>query len=186
MKVQFSLAMLLCVGVFCLAACVGCRKQSQNSPAEGAGQDGHSQDRNGAESDVADPHDVPLTAEQKQELRDETKKFADAVGRVSQLRNTVREETKAGLPENPLEVHQALDKVDLVVQWLPEIARNSGVPKEHWVAVNTAADDLRELFDKVHQNIDTKADPDFPSVAAQIDQRIGELEVIAQVQPAGE
>jgi hypothetical protein len=42
------------------------------------------------------------------------------------------------------------------------------------------------LFEKVHQNIDNKANPDFPSVAAQIDQRIGELQVIAQAQPAGD
>ena len=39
---------------------------------------------------------------------------------------------------------------------------------------------LRELFDKVHQNIDNKADPDFASVEQQMDAKIAELEAIAQ------
>jgi len=185
MKPRFSLVMLLCVSLICLAAFVGCGGQSQESLSEGAGQHGHSHALSSTDNQVVDPHDLPLTEQQKQQLREETAKFADAVGRISRLRDTIGEETKDGLPENPLEVHRALDKVDLVVQWLPEIARDSGVSKEHWKAVNTAADDLRELFDKVHQNIDNKADPDFPSVATQIDQRISELEIVAQSQSAG-
>jgi hypothetical protein len=186
MKVRYSFATLLSVGVICVAAFVGCGEQSEAPESEGAGQQEHRHSHGGAANEAVDPHDLPLTDEQKQQLREETAKFADAVGRISQLRDTVCEETSDGLPEDPFEAHQALDKLDLVVQWLPEIARASGVPKERWAAVNTAAKDLRELFEKVHQNIDNKADPDFLSVAAQIDQRIGELEVIAQAQPASE
>jgi hypothetical protein len=138
------------------------------------------------QQEEVDPHDVPITDRQKEELRAATAKLADAIGQIKQLRDAVEKETKDGLPDNPFEAHQALDKADLVFQWLPAIARDSGVPKEQWEAVNAAASDLRGLFEKVHQNIDDKADPDFASVAAQIDQRLGELEALAQAQPAVE
>jgi len=135
--------------------------------------------RSGGQEEPVDPHDVPITEEQKQQLRQETAKFADAVAKVKELRDAVERETQGGLPENPFEAHQALDKADIVVQWLPQIARDSGVPKERWEAVNTAASDLREMFDEVHQNIDNKVDPDFASVQQQMDAKIAELEAIA-------
>lgn len=70
------------------------------------------------------------------------------------------------------------------MQWLPEIARDSSVPKEHWEEVNTTANELRTLFEKVHQNIDTKLEPDFAGVAAPVDQHIARLSEIAKAQPA--
>ncbi len=123
---------------------------------------------------------MPITEEQKQQLRAETAKFADAVAKVKELRDAVGRETKDGIPENPFAAHQALDKADIITQWLPEIARDSGVAKEHWETVNTAAGDLREAFDKVHLNIDNKVDPDFASVEQQMDAKIAELEAITQ------
>jgi hypothetical protein len=102
---------------------------------------------------------------------------------VKQLGNEVEQETAAGIPENPFVAHQALDKADLVLQWLPEIARNSGVAKEHWEAVNTSANDLRTLFEQVHQNIDSKQDPDFAAVAGEMDQKVVGLEKIAAAPP---
>jgi hypothetical protein len=102
-----------------------------------------------------------------------------AVAIVKELRDAVKQETLDGIPEDPFDAHQALDKADIVVQWLPEIARDTGVAKEHWEAVNTAANELREAFDKVHLNIDNKVDPDFASVEQQMDARIAELEAIA-------
>ena len=92
-------------------------------------------------------------------MREETAKFADAVAKVKELRDAVERETKDGLPSNPFEAHQALDKADIIVQWLPEIAQNSGVPKDQWETVTTASGTLRELFDQVHLNIDGKKDP---------------------------
>ncbi|NUQ63032.1 MAG: hypothetical protein HUU20_11115 [Pirellulales bacterium] len=126
------------------------------------------------------PHDVPITEEQKAELRNETAKFADAVAKLKQLRNEVEQETAAGIPENPYKAHQALDKADLVLQWLPETARNSSVAKEHWETVNTAANDLRTLFEQVHQKIDNKQEPDFAGVADEIDRKIAGLEGISK------
>lgn len=170
MSFRFRPVVLLSVCVTCVGLVVGCGPQDQTGG-----------DSSGAEpAEEVDPHDVPLTEEQKQQLKEETAKFADAIGCVKKFRDTVQAETKDGLPENPFDAHQALDRADLVVQWLPGIARDSNIAKEHWETVNVAANELREMFDKVHQNIDNKADPDFGSVEQQMDAKIAELEAISQ------
>jgi len=175
MKVRFSFAVLFAAAVVSLGLLMGCGLQGQTgSDQEAAPADG------GPGAGAVDPHDVPITEEQKQRLREETAKFADAVAKIKQLRDAVQRETQDGLPESPFEAHQALDKADIVVQWLPEIARDSGVAKERWEAVNTAANELRELFDTVHQNIDNKVDPDFASVQQAMDEKIAALEAVAQ------
>ena len=169
MNVRFPFLVLLSVTVVSFGLVIGCGDQDAAQP-----------DSSGQHAEGVDPHDVPLTEEQKQQLREETAKFADAVAKVKKLRDAVEQETKDGIPENPFEAHQALDKADIVVQWLPQIARDSGVAKEHWETISPAANELREHFDKVHQNIDNKVDPDFGSVEQQMDAKIAELEAIAQ------
>ena len=168
--------MMFGVAMVSLGFVVGCGQQGQTGDDQGATEP----DSGGQQAEAVDPHDMPITEEQKKQLREETAKFADAVDRIKTLRDVVQKETKDGLPENPFAAHQALDRADLVVQWLPEIARDSGVAKEHWEKVNTAANELREAFDKVHLNIDNKVDPDFASVEQQMDVRIRELRAIAQ------
>ena len=176
MNVRFPFVVLLGVAVISFGLVIGCGRQDQ----AGSGEDAVQLAGGGQQTEAVDPHDVPITEEQKQQLRDETAKFADAVAKVKELRDAVERETQDGIPENPFEAHQALDKADIVVQWLPEIARDSGVAKEHWEMVNTAANELRESFDKVHLNIDNKVDPDFTSVEQQMNAKIAELEAIAQ------
>ena len=176
MNVRFPFVVLLSAAVLSLGLMIGCGQQSQT----GGDQDSTEPDSGGQQAEAVDPHDVPITEEQKQQLREDTAKFADAVAKVKELRDAVERETKDGIPENPFEAHQALDRADLVVQWLPEIARDSGVPKEHWETITPAANELRELFDKVHLNIDNKADPDFGSVEQQMDAKIAELEAVTQ------
>jgi len=178
MSTRFSFGLLLAFGIAAAGITSGCSQPAQE-PAETGGGGGAPAAE--AEDDY-NPHDVPITEEQKAELRDETAKFADAVAKIEEFRNEVEQETAAGIPESPYKAHQALDKADLLLQWLPEIARNSGVAKEHWEAVNTSANDLRTLFEQVHQNIDDKKNPDFAAVAAEMDQKIAGLQEIAEGQ----
>lgn len=156
----------------------GCGKASPppSAPAKSPGAESGTDDYN--------PHDVPITEDQKKQLREQVAQFPKAIEVIRQLRSTVEEETKNGIPQNPYKAHQGLDKADLVLQWLPEIARDSAVPKEHWEGINTTANDLRTLFEKVHQNIDNKQEPDFASVAGEIDQKIQALAQIAVTPPA--
>ncbi len=170
MNVRFQFVVLLSVAVASLGLMAGCGQNDQtDAPSDSDGQ----------QAEGVDPHDVPITEEQEQQLREETAKFADAVARIKKFRDVVEEETKDGLPANPFTVHQALDKADLVTQWLPKIAQDSGIAIERLEAITLAAEELRELFDKVHLNIDKKADPDFASVKQQMATRIALLETIA-------
>jgi hypothetical protein len=175
MSIHFASSCLLSVALLSLGVLAGCNPSSP-PPAAPAGGTPAAPTAAGE----YDPHDKPLTEEQKTQLRQSTAQFARAVDVIQELRNTTETETKNGIPANPYEVHQALDKVDLVLQWLPEIARDSGVPKDRWEEVNTTASDLRTSFEKVHQNIDNKQDPNFASVANEIDQKIARLKEIAQ------
>lgn len=176
MNVRFPFVVLLGVAVVSLGFAIGCGQPDQT----GGDQDATEPESGGQQAEAVDPHDVPITEEQKQQLREETAKFADAVAKVKEFRDTVERETQNGIPASPFEAHQALDRADLVVQWLPKIAQDSGVAKEHWETITPAANELRELFDTVHQNIDNKVDPGFASVEQQMDAKIAELEAIAQ------
>lgn len=165
--------------VFVVACCfaalsvlVGCNPSAEK-PAAGGGAN-----TTEAEDDY-NPHDVPISDQQKAELRSQTAQFADALAAIKLFRNEIEQETAVGIPANPYKAHQALDKSDLVLQWLPEIARNSGVAKEDWEAVNTAANELRTLLERVHQNIDSKQNPEFAAVADAIDENLTALEQVA-------
>jgi cell division protein ZapA (FtsZ GTPase activity inhibitor) len=177
MLMRLLAALLVASSVVALSVVSGCSQPSQETAGVGEAPEVQGEDD-------YNPHDVPITEEQKAELRERTAKFADAVATLKQFSGEIEEETAAGIPENPFKAHQALDQADLLLQWLPEIARNSGVPKEHWEAVNTSANDLRTLFEQVHQNIDNKQDPNFAAVAGEIDQKLAGLEEIAAAQPS--
>ena len=178
MLLRFPHALFCVLSIIAIGFLAGCGPTSQEPVSQGTPPVAE------AEDDY-DPHDVPITEEQKAELREQTAQFPNAVAMIKQLGNEVGQETAAGIPENPFKAHQALDKADLVLQWLPEIARDSGIGKEQWETINTSANDLRTLFEQVHQNIDNQQYPNFAAVADQIDQKIAGLEQIAAGQSAG-
>jgi hypothetical protein len=115
--------------------------------------------------------DVPITEADVARPKD----YADAVTRIGGYRDTIRDEIAAG---RPTKAHRALDELDIVLNWLPGIARDSDVPKEQWEAVNTTAQKIRGLFNRVHSRIDEKQEPDYVSVSKEIDAAIGALGAI--------
>ena len=179
MLMRFSLVMALSLMIAGVGLLVGCNNTTENS----TGSNPETPTAEESEDDY-NPHDMPITDEQESQLRSETAQFPAAVAKIAELRDAVKEGTANGIPENPYETHQALDKVDLVLQWLPEIADSFGVPTEHWEEINTSANDLRNSFEQVHQNIDSKQDPDFAGVAETINQKIVRLQEIAESKPA--
>jgi hypothetical protein len=178
MSMRLSVVLLFSVSLVAVAIPVGCTRT--NPQPAGSGETPPAQ----ADTDY-DPHDMPITEEQKAQLRDQAARFADAVATIQQFRDEIGQETEAGIPENPYQAHQALDKVDLVLQWLPEIARRSDVAKEHWESINTSANALRTLFEQIHQKIDNRQDPGFAAVAGEIDANLAGLTAIATEQPSG-
>lgn len=194
MSVRFSFVLPLCIGLACLGLVLcGCQNEqasshSQNTHSHSEGRDHlhdgdhqhatHSHDGD-KQSEEFDPHDIPITENDVKRPAD----FKDAVARIKKYRDDI-EAGAAG--DTPGLAHRPLDELNFVLQWLPGIARDSNVPKEHWEAINTTANGLRELFEKVHQNIDNIVDPDFASVEKQIDEGIGRLQAITDSEPAAE
>lgn len=122
----------------------------------------------------ADPDDKPITEADVNRPKD----YTDAVARLKGYRDSSRADITAG---RPTKAHRALDEQDIVLNWLPAIARDGGVPKDRWEEVNTTAQRLQELFNKVHGQIDAKQTPDYAAIAADVDKALGQLEAI----PAG-
>ena len=127
------------------------------------------------EAEAADPHDIPLTDADREKLKSDNADYAVAIASIQSYRDTIRDETTGG---TPAKAHRALDNLDYVLQLLPEIAQNSGVPKSNWEEVNVTAQALRDSFDKVHTKIDAGEQPDYQSVAAEIDEAVTTIAAI--------
>ena len=115
-----------------------------------------------------DPDDVPITEADVERPAD----YDAAVSRIEGYRDSIRDDIAAA---RPTRAHRALDELDIVLDWLPEIARDGGVPRERWEEVNTAAQGLRESFNAVHAQIDAGEAPDFDAVAADVDEALARL-----------
>lgn len=128
-----------------------------------------------APDEHADPHDVPPTEAEIQALRDSVSSYDGAIAQIQEYRDTIRDETTAG---EPAKAHRPLDMLDYVLQWLPEIAQESNVPREQWETIGTNAQTLRDAFNQVHANIDNGVAPDYAAVADQVDAAIEELAAV--------
>lgn len=179
MTVRFNMAYAALLAVFVLGAAIGCGKTeppktlAKKDATQAKSVDSHDHnDGSGPHSHGDDPHDVKITEADVKKPAD----YKDAVARIKQYRKDI--EAKAG-SDVPGKAHRDLDELDIVLKWLPAIARDSKVPKNQWETINTSTQKLRELFEKVHQNIDNKKNPDFPGVAKEGDETIGHLEAAA-------
>jgi len=155
MLIHWSLprvVLLLLVGL--LWGCGGQGPTSQ-SDSQGAGS-------------ALDPHDVPITEADVQMPAS----YAEAIPRIRAYRDTIRTESQGA---TPAKAHRALDELDIVLGKLPTLARDNGVPKEHWEAINTGARELRNLFNQVHSAIDAGRTPDYTAVAEPIEKAIARL-----------
>jgi hypothetical protein len=126
-----------------------------------------------------DPHDVPITEADVQMPAS----YAEAIPRIKSYRDSIRSESQGA---TPAKAHRALDELDIVLNKLPALARDSGVPKERWETVNTTSREIRDLFNQVHSAIDEKRKPDYGAVSAAIEAAIGRLEAIATPAPTSQ
>ena len=101
-----------------------------------------------------------------------------ALERIQEFAATIKLETTSG---TPTKAHRALDLVDYVLQWLPDIAQASKVPKDHWQAIGENTQALRDAFNVLHANIDAGKDPGYDAVAAEIQ---GAVTALSAIQPA--
>lgn len=167
-RVWFALFALL------VAVWMGCGKSEPSKPAAKPGPDAVVVHDHGAGGGAHrhDPHDMPIAEADVKRPAD----YRDAVARIKDYRTNIE---TAAASDVPGRAHRGLDELDIVLKWLPGIARDSNVPKGQWETINTGCQRLRELFEKVHANIDNQRNPDFAGVAKEVDETIGRLEAAA-------
>jgi hypothetical protein len=155
---------VLWIPVFSAAALFGCGRDATRSPEA-------TPDSAAGHSHADHHHEVEITADDVERPAD----YGAAVSRIRTYRDSLRDAVAADRID---EAHRALDEAEFVLQWLPEIARDSNIPRQHWQTINENAQRIRDLFNKVHDNIDEDRDPDYASVAEQVDLAIGALDAI--------
>src|SRR5262245_47756299 len=126
---------------------------------------------------MAKGEEKPLTDQEKQDLKASIKDYKGAMTKVKAYRDKIRKETTTtgGDPEN---AHRSLDELALVLEWLPEFAKSSGVAADSLDDLTKSAQKLNDLFDKVHQNIDAKKAPNYQAVAKGIETEIKKLDAL--------
>lgn len=152
--------------VLCLGIVVGCKDketEKKNGDPTQKKKDEH-----------ADPHDIPLTDEEKEQLKKETSTWSAAIEHIKKYRDIIQKETTGGIPAK---AHRSLDLLEEVLKWLPEVAKKN-VHKDHWQTIGENTQILRISFNEVHANIDAAKDPDYKSVADAIDKAVKALTAI--------
>ncbi len=152
--------LLAITGAMCLSL-FGCSQADKSTEAEQTAAPAH------------DPDDVPIT-EADVEMPGN---YEEAIPRITSYRDTIRGAIEAGTPSK---AHRPLDELDIVLNKLPSIAKDSGIPQEQWETINTSAQELRGLFNQVHSAIDEKREPDYNAVAESVDQAIEKLEQVTK------
>jgi len=126
-----------------------------------------------ATAPVADEaHPPPITAEDVERPAS----FRDAIPRIIGYRDSIRGFIDAGEPHS---THVPLDELDFVLSWLPELAQADNLPKNFWEPINTTAQEIRELFNKVHARLDAEEEANYGEVSEDVDRAISRLQQIA-------
>ena len=106
MSMRFSTAITfaLITTTLCFLGLAGCNQGSPKTRPPCRGE----RPRSPVEAkEEYNPHDVPITEEQKTQLKNETAQFSAAVAKIKEFRDATEQETKNGIPENPYKAHQA-------------------------------------------------------------------------------
>lgn len=92
--------------------------------------------------------------------------FADAVGWVNSRVTEIRTCLERNQPHS---AHDALDELAEELFRLPNVARDSGVPRKQWEAVNVSARQIRNGLDRVHERIDAEQAVDWKTLGAPVE-----------------
>ncbi|HEX5445368.1 MAG TPA: hypothetical protein VFW87_16200 [Pirellulales bacterium] len=120
-----------------------------------------------------DPDDVPITEADVAMPGD----YAAAVERLSEFRDAIRGAITSG---DHGRAHRPLDEADIVLRRLPEIARDSGVPRRCWEQIVVASEDLNELWGEIHTAIDAHQPPDYTARQKAIDDAVARLQSVTR------
>jgi hypothetical protein len=167
---KFRLSVMLTVVAITSVALTGCgdtKKKEVSKSTTKIAKDG--------DKEAVDPHDVPMTEAEISKLKSDVNSYEVAVTRIKSYRDTIRDSIAA---DKPAEAHRSLDELDHILGWLPQLAKDSGVPRENWEEVSTSAQTLRDSFNEVHAAIDEKKDPNYNAVSGKIDEAVTKLDEV--------
>ncbi len=109
--------------------------------------------------------------------------FADAVGWVSSRITEIRTHLERKQPHS---AHDALDELADELFRLPSVARDSGVPRKQWEAVNVSARSIRNGLDQVHERIDAEQPVDWKTLGAPVEAALATLTETTKTPPPRE
>ncbi len=119
----------------------------------------HEQEQPGGHAEVDVPRDYPA-----------------AVERI----NSYCQRIVAAIKANQLEqAHEPLDDVDVVLEKLMLISRDSNVPRSHWETINVARRELRTQLDRLHATIDDGQPPDLGHIEPLLQSALQRLQRVA-------
>ncbi|HEX7446741.1 MAG TPA: hypothetical protein VF306_04300 [Pirellulales bacterium] len=124
-----------------------------------------------AHTETEEPNDAPLGEAEVQLPAD----YPAAMRQIVEYRDAIRTAVESGDLE---QAHHPLDEADVVLRRLPEIARDSGVPRRHWEQVVVASEDLNELWGEIHAAIDEHQAPDYSTRQKAIDDAVERLQSV--------
>lgn len=127
----------------------------------------------GAHPESIEPDDGPVSEVNVQIPVD----YPSAVQQIGGYRDAIRAAVENGDLER---AHHPLDEADVVLRRLPEIARDSGVPRRHWEQIVVASEDLNELWGEIHSAIDAHQTPDNSTRQKAIDEAIERLQDVTR------
>jgi hypothetical protein len=178
--VGISLAM---IGLITNTGCKDPTSEVASNETETAGEmarGDHDHSDHDASDHAHEGEDVSITAEDVERPAN----YTDALARIAAYRDTIRQACGDGKPSA---AHRSLDELTFVLEWLPGIARDSGIDKSYWETINVGAQTLRERFDELHTQIDAGESVDYGAIAADVDSTIEVISSVstAAAEPAG-
>jgi len=117
-------------------------------------------------------HPPPITAKDVERPTS----FRDALPRIVGYRDSIVGFIDAGEPHS---THIPLDELDFVLSWLPELAQADNIPRTSWEPINTTAQEIRKLFNRVHARLDAEEAANYEEVSGDVDEAINRLQQIA-------
>jgi hypothetical protein len=109
--------------------------------------------------------------------------FAEAVAWVSSRITEIRTHLERNQPHS---AHDALDELAEELFRLPSVARDGGVPRKQWEAVNVSARAIRNGLDQVHERIDAEQAVDWKTLGAPVEAALATLTETAKTPPSSE
>jgi hypothetical protein len=164
---------VLVVLLACLAALAGCNGSQTGGESPGTADHDHGHGHAHAGHDHEHEEEGPPITEADIDMPAD---YIAAIPRIRTYRDAIRKAIKRGDYHG---AHRPLDELNIVLNKLIYLARDSGVPRDDWEEVNVSARELRHLFDELHAAIDEQRHPDFAAAAEPVEERIRCLERVA-------